>query len=168
MKTKSRFEQPVAGAAFALLLAAVGGVNAQTIPKEGRFEYTACWSGTNSVIQFSKTHSASSSEFMGAIRSHTPGDLFDNLTFRCVGSSATFDGKTFGSSSCEAVDKDGDKRLTHFTTADGKTVRQDVAGTGKFEGMTTDTVVKPLGAYTPIKPGTFQGCNQQSGTYKLK
>jgi hypothetical protein len=52
--------------------------------------------------------------------------------------------------------------------ADGKMMRQDVAGTGKYEGLATSGAVAPLGPFPTIKDGTFQGCNRQTGTYKMK
>jgi hypothetical protein len=70
---------------------------------------------------------------------------------------------------CEAIDRDGDKRLTQFVTGpDGKLDRQFIAGTGKYEGMTETSSVQPLGPFPTIKPGTFQNCNRQTGTYKMK
>ncbi len=47
-------------------------------------------------------------------------------------------------------------------------MRQDVAGTGKYEGLATSGAVAPLGPFPTIKDGTFQGCNRQTGTYKMK
>ena len=61
----------------------------------------------NNVITFSKTHSASSYEMTGAIRSNPPGGMFDKHTFRCVGMNASLDGKNTGSTVCEAIDVDG-------------------------------------------------------------
>ena len=46
--------------------------------------------------------------------------------------------------------------------------REFVVGTGKYEGMVTDGTVEPLGPFPVIKAGTFQDCNYQTGTYKLK
>ena len=94
--------------------------------------------------------------------------MFDKSTFRCVGMNASFDGKNTGSNVCEAIDVDGDKRLTYFSTADGKVTRTIVAGTGKYEGMVTTGTVEQLGPFPAIKDGTFQDCNHQTGTYKLK
>jgi hypothetical protein len=99
-------------------------------------------------------------EFTGTTRSHNPGSIFDRNTFRCIGFSVTLDGKTSGSNACESVDKDGDKRMSLFTNVDGKSTRETVAGTGKFDGMTTTTVVTPLGVFPEVKAGTFQSRNQ--------
>ena len=41
-------------------------------------------------------------------------------------------------------------------------------GTGKYEGMQQTTTVVMMPPMKDAKPGTFQGCNRQSGTYKLK
>lgn len=155
---------------FALLIiASAPSAFAAELPKEGTYDYTACWSGTNNMINFSKTHTAASYEMTGVVRSTVPGGMFDKHTFRCVGMNASLDGKTTGSTVCEAVDADGDKRLSYFSLgSDGKVTRENVVGTGKFEGMVASGTVQPLGPFPVIKPGTFQDCNHQSGTYKLK
>jgi hypothetical protein len=157
-------------ASFAFAAIAVSGVPAaQTPPKEGSYEYNACWSGTSSLITFSKTHFAWSYEMMGATRSNPPGGMFDKNSFRCVGMNASLGGKNSGSVVCEAVDPEGDKRLSYFSIAnDGKVTRENVTGTGKYDGMVASGTVQPLGPFPTIKAGTFQDCNYQKGTYKLK
>ena len=138
-------------------------------PKEGNYDYTACWSGTGNDITFSKTHTGSSYEMTGSIRSTNPGGMFDKESFRCVGMNASFAGKNSGSTVCEATDADGNKRLSYFSVGnDGNVTREFVAGTGKYEGMVTSGTVEPLGPFPAIKAGTFQACNHQTGTYKLK
>jgi hypothetical protein len=152
-----------------LIVASPFSAFAAELPKEGSYDYTSCWSGVNNVITFSKTHTASSFEMTGTNRSNPPGGIFDKNTFRCVGMNASLDGKITASTVCEATDVDGDKRLTYFSTGDGKVTRTAVAGTGKYEGMVAaGTVVEPLGPFPAIKAGTFQDCNHQTGTYKLK
>lgn len=94
--------------------------------------------------------------------------MFDKSTFRCVGMNASLDGKITGSNVCETIDMDGDKRLSYFSTGDGKTTRTNLAGTGKYEGMVMVGTVESLGSFPVIKDGTFQSCNHQTGTYKLK
>lgn len=151
------------------IIASAPSVFAAELPKEGTYDYTACWSGANNVIAFSKTHTAASYEMTGAIRSTTPGGMFDKHTFRCVGMNASLDGKNTGSTVCEAIDADGDKRLSYFSVgSDGKVTRENIVGTGKYEGMVASGTVQPLGPFPVIKPGTFQDCNHQTGTYKLK
>ena len=154
----------------AAVLSLVTTASAQTYPKEGAYDFTACWSGTSEEVQFTKTHTASSYVFTGTTRTNPPGGLFDRHTFRCVGAGASLGGKNSGMTVCEAIDKDGDKRLSYFTnTPDGNVVREaNVQGTGKYEGMEMRGTVKPLGPFPTIKPGTLQNCNHQTGTYKLK
>jgi len=155
---------------FAFMAAAAAGAAvAADLPKQGRYDITACWSGVGNQIAFSKTHTASSFEMTGTNRSNPPGGLFDKNSFRCVGMSARLGERSVGSVVCEAVDPDGDKRLSYFGLgSDGKYVREQVAGTGKYDGMTTDGTVQPLGPFPTLKEGTFQSCNHQTGTYKLK
>jgi hypothetical protein len=150
-------------------LASAGSAFAAELPKEGSYDFTTCWSGISNAVTFSKTHTASSYEQTGAIRSNTPGGMFDKETFRCVGMNASLGGKNAGSAVCEAIDADGNKRLTYFSVgSDGKVTREFVVGTGKYEGMVTTGTVEPLGPFPVIKAGTFADCNHQTGTYKLK
>ena len=151
-----------------LIVASPVSAFAAEVPKEGSYDYTSCWSGVNNVITFSKTHTASSFEMTGTNRSNPPGGIFDKNTFRCVGMNASLDGKITGSNVCETIDVDGDKRLSYFSTGDGKTTRTNLAGTGKYEGMVMVGTVEPLGSFPVIKDGMFQSCNHQTGTYKLK
>src|ERR1700682_5911620 len=99
-----------------LIFTAAPSAFAAELPKEGSYDYTACWSGISNVVTFSKTHTASSFEMTGAIRSNTPGGMFDKETFRCVGMNASLGGKNTGSTVCDAIDADGgNKRLTYFS-----------------------------------------------------
>lgn len=155
--------------ATSLVVSCALSASAVELPKEGSYDYTACWSGVNSVITFSKTHTASSYEMTGSARSTSPGGMFDKNTFRCVGMNASFDGKNTASTVCETVDPDGDKRLAYFSLGrDGKVTRENIVGTGKYEGMVASGTVQPLGPFPTVKDGTFQDCNHQTGTYKLK
>ena|SRR5215831_11765395 len=153
-----------------LIVASPFSALAGELPKEGNFDYTVCWSGAaTNVITFSKTLSATVWEDTGTLRSNPPGGLFDKNTFRCVGLTASFDGKITNTRVCESIDADGDKRLTREElTADGKDTQTRVAGTGKYEGFVTTRTVEQLGSFPAIKDGTFQGCNRATGTYKLK
>jgi hypothetical protein len=152
-----------------LIFTSAPALFASELPKEGSYDYTACWSAVRNTIDFSKAHTASSYEMTGAIRSTVPAGMFDKQTFRCVGMNASLGGKNTGSTVCESIDADGDKRLTYFSLgSDGKTIREFVVGTGKYEGMVTSGTVQPLGPFPVVKAGMVQDCNHQTGTYKLK
>lgn len=170
MKTRLDCTLRCASATFLVALAISGNATAQSFPKEGRYDYTSCWSGLTHLISFSKSHSAWSFEIMGTNRSNPPGGVFDKETFRCVGTNTLFEGKLVGVSTCDTVDQDGHRRLTHFAPGpDGKVVRSFVAGTGKWDGMVlSGTAVTPLGPFPALKEGTVQNCNHQTGNYKLK
>jgi len=168
MKSKFDLKLQLASTGLIAVLAIAGTAAAQTIPKEGRYDYIACWSGVNTLIAFSKTHSAFSYEMTGTVRSNPAGGLFDRNSFRCVGMNSSFDGKISANTVCEALDPDGDKRLASFSQQGDKIVRENVVGTGKYEGMVASGTVNPMPPFPAIKPGTFQSCNHQTGTYKLK
>jgi hypothetical protein len=151
------------------LIALAFAASAAPLPKEGRYDVTTCWSGEANELSYSKEHSASIYEMTGTVLSNPPGGLFHNSAFRCVGMSTALAGKRSNTTLCESIDPDGDRRLSYFFLGnDGKTMRENVTGTGKYEGMVATGDVQQFGRFPVIKPGTFQGCNQQSGTYQLK
>ena len=162
--------KPFRDLAAALVLAASAAAQAADLPKEGSYDFTACWSGASSMVAFSKTQWANTFEMTGSTRSNPPGGMHDMVSFRCVGTITSYDNQRRQLTACEGIDRDGHKRLTHFETGpDGKVARQFIAGTGKYEGMTeTSGGIEQLGPFPTIKPGTFQNCNRQTGTYKLK
>ncbi|MBC5765753.1 hypothetical protein [Ramlibacter albus] len=155
---------------LALGLAACGAVLGQVnLPKEGNYDYTACWTGTSSEIAMAGGDTATSYEMVGTLVSNIPGGLGDRTTFRCVGMNTMIKGKAGGGNVCEGIDPDGDKRVNRFfIEPDGKVVREMLYGTGKYEGMMMTNSVAMIPPLKPAKPGTFQACNRQTGTYKLK
>lgn len=152
----------------AAVLAWAGGAVAQSMPKEGNYDFTSCYSGTTNEIAFSKTHSAGSIESVGNNRTTPPGAHFDMTTFRCVGTYTIIEGKYSALSYCEGVDKDGDKIMTHNTMEGPKGRQEVIAGTGKYEGMVRSGISESLGQFPMVKPGTFAACSRQTGTYKMK
>ncbi|WP_036049868.1 hypothetical protein [Bradyrhizobium sp. Tv2a-2] len=115
-------------------------------------------------------NSAQTIEITGTTRAKVPGAMFDNNSFRCLGSEIMHDGKVAsGRDVCMALDPDGDRRFAAFTTDEGKVTRKELGGTGKYDGMVTSNQTVEMMPTTPIVvPGTVQGCNHQTGTYKLK
>jgi hypothetical protein len=169
MKSRSNLKLQFVSAGIVAAIAAAGAAGAANLPKEGKFDVTACWSSVSNDLAFSKTHTAFTYEMTGTILSNPPGGMFDNSSFRCVGMQSVFNGKNSGGNVCESIDADGDKRLSQFSiSSDGKVSRETVAGTGKYEGMVQSTTVMPLGPFPVVKAGTSQACNHQTGTYKLK
>jgi hypothetical protein len=168
-KLKLNFRYASAGLVAALAVASAAAA-AEALPKEGSYDFIACYSGVSNMIKFSKSDFGYTFEFTGATRSNPPGGLLDHNTFRCVGTNAKFGKRHVGSGAiCEGIDRDGDKRLWYYSLGkDGKFHPEAIAGTGKFDGMVLDGQVEELGPFPRIKPGTFQGCNHQTGTYKMK
>jgi hypothetical protein len=156
-------------AAALLAITSVGCAVAADLPKEGSYDYKACFTRNITRIAFSDAHSAWSYNETATAVSTTPGGMFDGDSVRCIGTTAVSNGKRMGISTCEGVAKNGDKRLTRFQYgADGKLVREEVAGTGMYEGMVTTGTAKSVVPEKEIQPGVMTFCNQATGTYKLK
>lgn len=168
MKSKLNLKLQLARAGLVVALGITGAATAQTYPKEGNYDFSSCWSGVSNIIAFSKTHTAFSYEMTGTTLSNPPGGFSDKTTFRCVGMNYVFDGKVTGTAVCEGNDMQGDKSLNHYAIEGQKAVRTFISGTGKFDGMVSSGTTAPVGPFPSIKPGTFQNCNRQTGTYKMK
>ena len=141
---------------------------APSYPKEGKYDYTACYSGTNTVLQTAAKNGAGATRFVGNTHSNIAGGPFDMLAYTCVGMSATTDGKVNSSYYCQVVDLDGDKFMAHGMFDGTKTTTDAFGGTGKYEGMVRNGTSESPGPYPTAEPGTFTGCNHQTGTYKMK
>jgi hypothetical protein len=169
MKSKLCSKLQCSTAVLFATFAVAGSAYAQTLPKEGSYDYTTCFTRNSTRIEYSKTHFAYSYEEIGTSVSNPPGALFDDEEVRCVGMSASFDGKRSGGSVCLGVAKNGDKRLARFWyDNDGKLQREAVSGTGRYDGMVTTGSVKEVGQAQQVKPGTTKYCNLATGTYKLR
>jgi len=96
--------------------------------------------------------------------------MLDKGSFHCLGSTTVFDGKTGYTRYCDALFHAGDKILGVFTSGaeDNHFNRGTIVGTGRYEGITLDGKGELLGPFPQQKPGTTQGCNHQTGIYKLK
>jgi hypothetical protein len=141
---------------------------AADLPKQGAYDFMSCYSGTVNAIDFSKTHSANTSEIVGTVQSNPPGGLFDKVAFRCISMTYSADGKSTGTTVCEGVDKDGDKYMSHLVADGPNSTRRVVAGTGKYDGIVASGTSESMGPFGTLKPGTTQSCSHQKGTYKLK
>jgi len=144
---------------------------AADLPKEGKYDYTTCFTRTVTYVEYSPTQSAWSYSELGRSVSDPPGGMFDGDESQCLGMTASLDGKRYGSTACVGVAKDGAKRFTRFWyDADGKFQRETIAGTGKYDGMVTTGTVQDVKAPPSMKQGTqtFDYCNRNVGTYKLK
>jgi hypothetical protein len=156
-------------AAALLAITSAGCVLAADLPKEGAYDYKGCFTRNIARIDFSDAHRAYSYNETATAVSLVPGGMFDGDTVRCVGTVSISNGKRTNLSICEGVAKNGSKRLTRFQYgADGKMVREELAGTGMYEGMVTTGSVKEVVPPTEVQPGVTTFCNQLTGTYKMK
>jgi hypothetical protein len=156
-------------AGLVVALAAAGAATAQSLPKEGSYDYISCYSGVeHATIAFSKTFGANIREWTGTNRSNTPGGFLDMSSYRCVSLVANLDGKPSTTTLCELVDRDGDKIFSRFVGDGTRSEATTPAGTGKYEGIVRSGTSVDIGQFPAIRPGTFQRCFRQTGTYKLK
>jgi hypothetical protein len=170
MESKFSSKLQFANASLIAALAVTGSAAAQTLPKEGNYDFTSCFAGVMTAMGISKTEGAFTFEMTGTNVTNPPGGMFDKVSYRCIGYATSFGGKVTNESFCEAVDKGGDKLFAKIALgSDGMTSNREVlAGTGKYEGIVSKGTAVSMGPFPVAKPGTFQNCARQTGTYKLK
>lgn len=160
---------PIVPTAMFMVASAVSSALAADLPKEGTYDYSTCYAGVeHATISFSKTYSATIREWTGTDRSAIPGGFLDMASFRCVNLTATLDGKPSSTTFCETIDKDGDKIFSRFVGDATRSEATTPAGTGKYEGIVRTGTAVDVGPFPVAKPGTFQRCFRNTGTYKLK
>ena len=169
MKQRFNMKLRLAEASLLAVLTASGTASAAALPKQGNYAFEACFSGVGNLVAFSRDDRGVSFEMLGENRSDAPGGMLDHSAFRCVGAHMWLGGEETLNVLCEVVDRDGDKQLAKVVMAsNGGVTRNVVAGTGKYQGMQMSGTIVASGKFPSVKPGTFQGCNHQTGTYVLK
>ena len=152
----------------AVAFAMAGATFAADMPKEGTYDFTSCWGGTAKTIALSKKHAGFTYELSGETLSNPPGSMFDHSSFHCIGMGTVLAGKLKQTTICEAVDPEGNKSVTLYLVDGKHTTRTLLEGTGPYKDMVSTGTAEALGKTGHIKPGTFQACNRQTGTYKMK
>lgn len=158
------------GALFTLALLAAPGVFAQAtnsapMAREGGYEQTLCFGGPAQVISASDTERYGTYQVTGGTQSATKA--FDAMSLECIGTFEMRSGGYRHKGYCVFQDASGDKfHGTDTVTPQAYTV-EILGGTGKFKGITGSATVERLGAMTPVRQGTLQGCRRITGSYKL-
>lgn len=152
----------------AVAFAMAGTAFAADMQKAGTYDFTDCWGGTSKTVALSKKNAGFTYELSGKTLSNPPGTMFDQHSFHCIGMGTVLAGKLKQTTICEAVDPAGNKALTLFRRDGKRVTRTLLEGTGLYKNMISAGVVRRLGKTGHIQPGTSQGCDRQTGTYKMK
>lgn len=157
-------------ALFALPLLAATGVFAQAanpavMAREGTYEQTLCFGGPAHVISASDTDRYGTYQVTGGTQSATKA--FDSLSLECIGTFEMRSGVYRHKGYCLFQDAGGDKFHVADTASPQAYTVEMLGGTGKFKGITGSASIERLGAMTPVRQGTLQGCRRVTGSYKL-
>lgn len=157
-------------ALFALPLLAATGAFAQAanpapMAREGTYEQTLCFGGPAHVISASDTDRYGTYQVTGGTQSATKA--FDSLSLECIGTFEMRSGVYRHKGYCLFQDAGGDKFHVADTASPQAYTVEMLGGTGKFKGITGSASIERLGAMTPVRQGTLQGCRRVTGSYKL-
>lgn len=133
---------------------------------ERRVDFMNCRSGTTEILVKSETFTLLAIEHMGVHVSYF-ADSFDNNANHCVGTIKISDGIREGNGYCTNVDPDGDITVSAWAQKGDVRTWSFVHGTGKWQGITGGGQFEPLPPAHPVKEGTYQGCVDVTGTYRL-
>ena len=133
------------------------------------FDQTHCWSSTTTMLSASEELTVLSYELTGINRSNLETKAFDNATTNCIGVMRIMAGVPSVTGYCKYMEPDGDFVVGEYKSdASGtKTEWKFLQGTGKWKGIQGTGQGARITRAKPIKPGTSQGCNRETGTYKL-
>ena len=156
------------GAMLAAGSVMAGKVN---IPKEGNYEFDFCPIGRGKTFSSGDKLFFMQYDLDAVLRSTPAGRAFDRMGARCLGIYSNLSGRQQEAGMCELTDLDGDKWWMDYRgNPDGKGGTYTSAyGTGKYDGMTLRGEYHIDNDWGSIsKEVSFQGCNANKGTYKLK
>ncbi len=158
------------GALCALALLAAAGASAQVaspapMAREGTYEQTLCFGGPAHLVNASDTDRYGTYQTTGGTQSATKA--FDSMSLECIGTFELRSNVYRHKGYCVFQDASGDKfHAADTASPQGYTVEL-LGGTGKFKGITGNANIERLGAMTPVRQGTIQGCRRVTGSCKL-
>lgn len=140
------------------------------IPKEGRFDFNYCMAGKFDYTELRPGVGMGAWDLGAGTYANGGTKAFDRMGSYCVGAYEIVDGKYQDWHVCTMVDADGDKWLLRGQTGpDGTGKWIAASGTGKYEGMIANGTLGPVGEVPAARaPNTFNKCNRNTGTYKLR
>jgi len=139
--------------------------NPAPMAREGTYEQTLCFGGPAHMVSASDTDRYGTYQVTGGTQSATKA--FDSMSMECIGTFEMRSGVYRHKGYCLFQDASGDKfHVADSATPQAYTVEM-LGGTGKFNGITGSATVVRLGAMTPVRQGTLQGCRRVTGSYKL-
>jgi hypothetical protein len=141
------------------------------IPREGNYEFDFCPIGRGKTFSEGDKFFVMNYDLDAVVRSTPAGRTFDRMGAHCYGIYANVSGRQQESGFCELTDLDGDKWwMEYWGNPDGAGGTYTSAhGTGKYEGMTLRGEYHIDNAWgSTSKEVSFQGCNPNKGSYKLR
>ncbi len=154
--------------ALALLASAdafAQAANPAPMAREGTYEQTLCFGGPAHVISPTDTERYGTYQLTGGTQS--ANKAFDSMSLECIGAFEMRSNVYRHNGYCVFQDASGDKFHVTDTAAPQAYTVEMLGGTGKFKGITGRATVERLGAMTPVRQGTLQGCRRVTGSYKL-
>tara|TARA_B100001013_G_C24532731_1_gene411469 strand:- start:173 stop:685 length:513 start_codon:yes stop_codon:yes gene_type:complete len=151
------------------------GMNAQAgeLAKSGEYSGTGFYSGkVLGMVMKGKAPALIQAVYYGGSKNSAGSGFFHLGSYKCNFTLEIIEmPQTESMGFCTFVDADGDTALQRATIkgnfgGPSKGVAKFVHGTGKYEGITGDSVwnISPLPS---AEQGTFQGWNEFSGTYQI-
>ena len=161
------------GIAMLAALLLCGEVNAGkvNIPREGTYEFDFCVIGRGKSLGDGKPLFLLHYELDANVFSVPQGKAFDRMGSRCYGQYFSLNGVPREQGICELTDLDGDKWWMDYRgNADGTGGTYSAAqGTGKYEGVAIKGEYRLDNNFGQASSElSFQGCNRNKGSYKLK
>lgn len=155
----------------AVSMAGSGLAGKVNIPKEGNYEFEFCLVGQAKNLSADDKVFVAQYSLLANLKSSPPGRAFDRMGAVCYGLYTNWNGRQQEAGVCELTDLDGDKWwMDYHGNADGAGGSYTAAhGTGKYDGITLKGEYHIDNAWgSASKEVSFQGCNPNKGTYKLK
>ena len=148
-------------------LASAANAAAAELPKEWNYDTMHCFGGTITFVKHGKSHMAFNYHLSGASRSKTSDSPVGLLSSQCLGVGSVIEGASSTNGFCEFIDADGDKFFGVYDRTGPSGTWKVLSGTGKFTGITGGGTYDRIRFPRGLLAGTFSGCSDGKGSYKL-
>ena len=141
--------------------------SAGELPKEIDYHNMHCYGGEITATKHDDSHMVYTIHITGVSRSQKAEDPIGMLSSQCLGTGSVINKTSTSMGYCEFIDSDGDKFLGTYERTGPTGDWKILSGTGKFTGMTGGGPYDQIRAPRGLMIGTFSGCSDARGTYRL-
>lgn len=149
-------------------IALAGSASASAISKNVSYHDDHCFGGEIKAFKHDDANMAFGYWLTGTSRSRLTDSPIGPFATQCLGAGGNNGESTSTAGHCELIDADGDKIFGSYHRRGPTGEWKALSGTGKFTGITGGGTFTRVAFPRGLMQGTFAGCTEDKGSYRLR